>query len=401
MVLRIRHSAFRITLLSHRLLALFVLDRLLKMAAVINFFGKPRPPVPERWPSVTLLQPVTRGADSLRAALEARSGLDYPAYIQHLLVCDASDAESQAACSRWIAHWPQLDARIIAVQSSGGIALKTVKLHAGLPCAEGEVVCCVDDDVILRPDALRTMLPYLYQPDAGAVFGLACYTGWSNLPSSLMSAFVNSNALLTYIPATYLTRPFTITGHLFAARRDILERLGGFEGLERSIADDHDLARRLRAAGLQAIQTPTIYDVENHLPTLRAYFAQMKRWFVFPRQSLMPSMTRGERLVALAGSAGNFIPAILAVIAAVSRREGTVRTLAISQAIVAAVYACCELFYLKRSTPLSRRWLVNLVGLVSPLQIVAALLSGDEIEWRGRKLRIKQGGLSEEVRAGE
>jgi len=387
--------------LARWLLALFALDRLLKMAAVIHFFGKPRPPAPDSWPSVTLLQPVTRGANSLSAALNARAALEYPAHIQHLLVCDASDAESRAICRRWVARWPELDARIIAVESSGGIALKTVKLQAGLSYAEGEVVCCVDDDIILRPYAFRTMLPYLYQRKAGAVFGLACYTDWSNLPSSLMSAFVNSNALLTYIPATYLTRPFTITGHLFALRRDTLERLGDFKGLERSIADDHDLARRLRAAGLHAVQTPTIYDVENHLPTIRTYFDQMKRWFVIPRQSLMPFMTAGELLVTFVGSAGNFIPAILALIAAYRRREDAVRLLAISQAILAALYAFCELFYLKRSAPLRRRWLVNVVGLVSPLQIVAALLSSDEIEWRGRKLRIKQGGLSEKVGAGE
>lgn len=31
-----------------------------------------------------------------------------------------------------------------------------------------------------------------------------------------------------------------------------------------------------------------IYDVDDHLPTLAAYLAQMRRWFVFPRLLMAP-----------------------------------------------------------------------------------------------------------------
>jgi ceramide glucosyltransferase len=53
--------------------------------------------------------------------------------------------------------------------------------------------------------AARILIPFLYQPQVGAVFGLACYTNWRALWSSLMSGFVNANALLSYIPISYLT----------------------------------------------------------------------------------------------------------------------------------------------------------------------------------------------------
>src|SRR3954452_16632966 len=107
------------------------------MAAVIHFFARKRPTPPRPWPSVTLLQPITRGADSLRVALEARAGLDYAAHIQHLLVCDASDVENQSICRHWTSAYPHMDAQIVYVESSGGTALKTVKLMAGLPRAQG------------------------------------------------------------------------------------------------------------------------------------------------------------------------------------------------------------------------------------------------------------------------
>jgi hypothetical protein len=103
--------------LAHGLLALFALDRLLKLAAVVHFFHRSPPPVPSAWRAVTLVQPITRSpitrspitrspitrspitrsATNLRANLRARARLVYPD-VQHILICDAADQESQAAC---------------------------------------------------------------------------------------------------------------------------------------------------------------------------------------------------------------------------------------------------------------------------------------------------------------
>src|SRR5260370_29448667 len=78
---------------------LFALDRLLKMAAVIHFFRRPQPPPPSSWPAVTLLQPITRGTGNLLESLRTRARLDYPATVQHLLICDANDVETQTTLS--------------------------------------------------------------------------------------------------------------------------------------------------------------------------------------------------------------------------------------------------------------------------------------------------------------
>ncbi|MGA7731858.1 MAG: glycosyltransferase [Chloroflexia bacterium] len=383
--------------IAHTLSWAYIVERGLKLLAVAHFFNRQPPPAPAEWPGVTLLQPVTRGTSNLQAALEARVGLDYPAHIQHLLVCDTRDGKSQQVCRQWLARHPHLDAAIVQAESASGIASKTAKLQAGLAHARCDVVCCVDDDIILRPNALRAMIPYLCEQGAGATFGLACYTDWSNLPSSLMSAFVNSNALLTYIPGTYLTEPFTITGHIFAVRRRVLQDMGGFAGLETNIADDHRLAEKIRGAHLRVVQTPMIYDVQNHFGTFRKYTAQMKRWFVFPRQALIPLMTPKEQAITLALSAGNMIPSVLALIALLARKRGTLAPLARSLAAFNVAYTLCELLYLKRLTPPNRRALVSITALLSPLQIVGALLSGNDIEWRGRRLHIRRGGDFTEI----
>lgn len=385
--------------ISFTLGAIFAIDRLLKMATVVHFFSKRRPSPPDPWPSVTLIQPITQQTtrnpqSTIRNILDARASLNYPARIQHLLVCDARDEGSQAVCSDWMARFPGLDAKIVEVDwtDGNGIAPKTVKLQTGLEQAECDVVCCVDDDIIMRPDTLRTMLPYLYETKVGAVFGLACYTDWSNLPSSLMSAFVNANALLTYIPATYLTEPFTITGHIFALRREALQEIDGFRGLEHNIGDDHQTARRIRRVGLRAMQTPALYDVRNHFDSMSEYLAQMKRWFVLPRQTLMPMMTPREQAITFVGSAPTLIPGVLALLVLLTRSRSLLLTLAAMLSLFCFLYSLCESLYAGRTTPLTRWPLVPLVALVAPAQIVVALLSDSEVEWRGNRIHIERGG---------
>ena len=382
------------------LAAIYIADRLLKLAAVVHFFRQPRPSPPTAWPSVTLLQPITRSQHDLRRTLATRCALVYAAPIQHLLICDRADATSQAVCRELMANHPAWPATLILVEpDSGVIASKIAKLTAALPQATGDVLCFVDDDVALRPDALTTLVPYILEPAAGAVFGLACYTDWSTLWSSMMSAFVNANALLSYIPLAYLTEPYTITGHCFALRRSVFEAIGGLRSMEHRIDDDHELARRVRREGLRCVQTPLIYDVKNRLYSAGEYHAQLTRWFVFPRQAMLPNLTQRELAASLVGSATSLIPPLLGLLALGTRRATAWRSLALTLGVFAAVYTLCERAFLNRSTP-TRRWpLVLATALATPLHILVTFVAGEQITWRGQRLRVRKGGAFEVVSA--
>jgi ceramide glucosyltransferase len=389
----------RIDRLIWLLAALFCLDRLAKVAAVAHFFRRPPPAPPMRWPSVTLLQPITRGASGLAGNLSARLALDYPTPIQHLFVCDERDQASQAICRTVAASHPRADTQVVLVAAARGeLASKVEKMCAGLPRANGEVVCFVDDDVAPRPDALRRLLPYLGQPRAGAVFGLACYTNWRTFWSSAMSAFVNANALLSYLPLTYLAEPFTITGHCFALRRATFEAVGGLAGMDGRVDDDHELARRLRHHGLRCVQAPAIYDVDNHLPSLRAYLAQMRRWFVFPRQTMAPYLSRRERAAVALGSLGTLLPSLVALLALCSHSRRALGGLATVLGMFVAAYLHGERRYLGRATPARGLPALALAAVIAPLQIVAGLLGGDEVQWRGQRLRVRRDGTAEVLR---
>ena len=254
-------------------------DRALKLGLVARYFSRPQPDDPAVWPRVTLLQTVTRGVDGLRANLEARTRIDYPARVQHILVCDADDAEFQAICNQLSAAHPELDLRIVRVRGDGcGLASKMAKLQAGLPYATGDVLCLMDDDVAPPADGLRRLVAYLMQPGVGASFGLACYTNWSNLWSGLLSAYVNTYTLETFIAWDDLCGPIRVVGQMACYWRWPLIAAGGFDGLEGYLDDDYVLAQRLRMTRLRPMQTPVVYDINDLTRSWRDYTTKFKRW---------------------------------------------------------------------------------------------------------------------------
>lgn len=384
---------------STALAVLYAIDRTLKLAAVVDFFRRPAPPTPATWPSISLLQPITRGASDLAAVLAARGKLRYGGAIQHLLICDGQDRPSLALCQQWLASQTVGTAELVIVDGqalAGGtahpVAAKITKLQAALPRAKGEVLCFVDDDVAPRPDALAALAMHLLQPNAGAVFGLACYVNWQNTWSSLISGFVNANALISYVPLAYLTAPYTITGHIFALRRTVFDAAGGLDGMERRLDDDHELARRVRRLGLRCEQTPVVYDVDNFLATRNAYANQMQRWFTIPRVTMAPHLTRREQAITLVGAVGNLIPPLLTLLALLRRRRRAWQALAVSFGCFAAAYRFCEHGFTHGCTPLHRWPLVLVAALIAPIQALAALLGGHRFEWRGQQVRLTANG---------
>ena len=398
-----RHGTNRRALdrLAHGLLILFALERLLKLAAAWHFFhraSREPPTTIQTWPTVTLLQPITRGATLLSEALHARAALDYPAPVQHLLICDSGDNTTQQMVADFLNNHPGVQAEVVLVepdQPPAMLASKMHKLQRALPGATGEVLCFMDDDVTPRPDALRMLIPYLSQEGTGVAFGLPCFTSWHNTWSSLVSALINAHMLLNFMAVPYLTTPFRINAQVFAFRRAIFERVGGFDGLEQQIDDEFEIARRVRQHGLRAVQTTLIYDVRNDLDSAHAYSRQFKRWFVMPRQAMLPSLGLQERLIFSLLSFTLPFPSFLALLALWRRNRAARRDTALSLALFGTVYALCERRFLDRRMPLRGWLLLPIVAFWTPLHILWLLLRNSEVEWRGQRLRLRRDGRAE------
>jgi ceramide glucosyltransferase len=391
------HGALERLAIGLALLALA--DRLIKLGLLVRFFSHRRPDDPAVWPDVSLLQTVTRGIESLGANLEPRARLDYPAHVQHVLVCDAADTDSQSICKELAAAHPELDLRIVRIRHNDlGPAPKLAKLQAGLPYTTGDVLCLMDDDVSPPADALRQLVTYLMQPGVGASFGLACYTNWSNLCSSLLSSYVNTYTLETFVTWSYLSGPVRVVGQMACYWRRPLVAAGGFDGLEGYLDDDFALARRLRKTGLRPLQTPVVYDVNDPVVSWRDYASKFKRWIILPRQAMAPFLTPRQRVAAfLATPATILLPSALAAIALLTRRRIPIYALAATLGTLVAAHELTRQRFFRRAMP-RRRWPMLLYTvLVTPVHAALTLLGGSEIEWRGQRLRVFRDGHFERI----
>ncbi|MBC8136377.1 MAG: glycosyltransferase, partial [Fibrella sp.] len=279
------------------------------------------------------------------------------------------------------------------------LATKVAKMAAGTAHlgTRADVVCFVDDDIALPPDALTVLVAPLYDASpAGATFGLACQTSWDTPWESLMSGFVNANALTGYVPLIFFTPPYTVTGHVFALRRTVFEQSGGMDGLEKRFDDDHEIARRVRALGLPLAQTPLVYGVANELKSLAAYHRQMRRWFVMPRQGMASSLTTREKTVSTLLSLGNLLPSLLLLCAVFAPSRVTLSGVVLASAAFLGCYLYLETRYLPARTPYRGLLMLPLVAFLTPLHVlIALLLPGNRITWRGQTYEAQRGGALE------
>jgi ceramide glucosyltransferase len=377
-------------------LVLYILLRLFKLACIVDFFRKPPPPEPENYPTVSLIQPITAGAANIEDNLLSRLSSDYLAHLQHIWLCDESDAFHIALCRKLAAAHPDADIEIIELESKTGMASKVEKIHAGAKLTQAEVFCFIDDDIELQPTTIKDLIIYLLQPNVGATFGLASATSANTIWTKLNTLLVNSQGLPTYIPITYFTEPFTITGHLFAIPREAFELAGSFNEMENRLDDDHAIAQRLRAKGLRCVQTPMIYRVHNEFATFRDYLNQLKRWFIFPRQFIIPAASPYERFLSSILSFDVFVPPFALLLLIVFPSQIAVISFLSMLAFALAIEQFVAMRYLKINPSFAQLLLAPFVIVFVPCYILFILSFGNKsVVWRGQRLRLKHRGYFE------
>ncbi|HEV2583792.1 MAG TPA: glycosyltransferase, partial [Ktedonobacteraceae bacterium] len=373
---------------------LMLTERAWKYRMVERFFRQPIPDPIADPTLVSILQPVLSGDATLAACLERSLQLKSRYPLEVIWLADEDDSEGQRICRELMGRYPERDARLIALPPpQEGQNPKTVKLIAGAKVARGEVICVLDDDTMLPDNGLENCLPFLDQPGVGLSFGLPYYVNFASTWSSLVSCFVNSNSLLTYIPYTALTQPFTINGMFYTMRRETLASVGGFEAIERVFADDFAVAWLLRSHGYQLAQSPLLHGISTTVGGPRHYLSLMRRWFVLPRESLLRHLGWYDRtIIYLLGLVPAFFPLllVLSLLLRPSRRKLGFALLYSGYSF--SIFARLNARYLRNATPWSKVWWIPVVQLIFPAQLLIALLSPQHINWRGNIIQVERGG---------
>jgi len=372
---------------------LMLVERLWKRNALTAFFRQaPPPPAAESAQLVSIIQPVLSGDPTMAACLE--HNLQLKGAVEYIWLIDNDDDEGLRICRALRASYPDLSIQLVTVPAPpDGYNPKSFKLIEGRKVAQGDVICVLDDDTMLPTDALEVTLPFLDQPGVGLAFGLPYYVNFANGWSSMVSTFVNSNSLLTYVPYTALSQPFTINGMYYVLRSAVLDAMGGFEVIKHMFSDDFAIAHLCRSHGYSLAQTPVCHGISTQVRDAKHYFNLLQRWFVYPRESVLRYVSFRDRiLVYIFGIVPTLFP-LFALLTLLLRPSWS--KLIYSLLYFGGNWAIIDDLnktYLKRAQPAQKAWLIPIMQVLVPLQILLSFFLPQRADWRGNVVQVERGG---------
>jgi chlorobactene glucosyltransferase len=209
-----------------------------------------RRPPKRRWRSdaslISVLVPARDEAASIGACVHSLLAQDYPNF--EIIVLDDESSDGTAEIVR-------RDPRVHVIAGAprpDGWTGKNWACHQLATHARGAVLCFVDADTILSPDALSGAVGELQEHDLGLV-SLLLKTDTETVSEAVLMPMVN-HALLAFLPAALMERSAhpdlaVALGPFMMMRREAYTAAGGHAAAPEHIVDDVQLARAVKASG--------------------------------------------------------------------------------------------------------------------------------------------------------
>jgi glycosyltransferase involved in cell wall biosynthesis len=212
---------------------------------------------PVESPSVAVIVPAKNEAAGVKACLESLVGQDY-SNLRVIAVDDRSTDETGAIMDRAAAaHAERLEVMHVAVLPAGWLG----KTHAMATAARQAIaehgpdyLLFTDGDIVFRRDALRRSLVAAVASEADHFVVMPTTVAKSRGEAMLLSFFQTMSmwGVRTWRVADPRAKRDAIgVGAFNLIRRDVYQRLGGFDATPMEVLEDLTLGRRVKAAGLR------------------------------------------------------------------------------------------------------------------------------------------------------
>ena len=225
----------------------------------------------DRWPGVTVLIPAYNEEAVIATSVRAALASDYPELELIVLDDGSSDATSAAAEAAGSG-----DPRVQVLRDERNRG-KAAQLNRGFQAARHELVVATDADTHLHPLALKLLVERIERsPRIAAVAGGPHVTNRGGLLAALQ--ILEAASIIGLIRRTHglIGRVGIVAGVLGIYRRHAVLAVGGYD--DRMATEDIDLSWRLLLSGWQTDYEPNALVGMEVPTTLRALWAQRRRW---------------------------------------------------------------------------------------------------------------------------
>jgi len=263
------------------LLILVIVSVVLAIAELVNlhfFFRKSQAATPlKRCPPVSIIKAL-KGIDAhLIENLESFCNMDYPDY-EIIFAAASSDDPVIPLIHHFMSRSGQKNMKLVVDPSTIGYNPKVNNLHNGTKASTAEILIFSDSDTRATPDFIPRLIAPLEDERTGISSGIAVFRGAHGFWSRAKAITYNSTVTL-YNALWCKLIPITVGGAV-AIRRDVFEKIGGFEPIADRLADDQELGKLVSRRGYRAELVPYLVEIyEEPMPFLDL-MKQILRWLV-------------------------------------------------------------------------------------------------------------------------
>jgi len=213
-------------------------------------------------PRVSLVIATYNEEDIIGKKIENILEIDYPKDKLELVFVDSS-TDNTLQIIKSFKEKSDLNVQILEEKVRKGLASA---LNLGYRSAKGDVVIKTDCDMVLEKNSIREIVKYFSDPQVGAVTGRVIISNECNVEIGYRNIFERLRIAEANLDSTYLFNPFC------AFRRDLIEPIDS-----RSVADDAELALKIRKKGYKTVYSPNAIAYETSPTSLRGRISQKSR----------------------------------------------------------------------------------------------------------------------------
>jgi ceramide glucosyltransferase len=337
-------------------------------------------------PAITLLKPL-KGCDATTAeSLQSWFSQNYSGPTQILLgIADASDPVCKLV-REIIAKNPNCDAQFIICEQLTGANAKVAQLARLEKLAKHGLILVSDADVRVPPDFLASLAAPLRDEKVGLV---NCFYRLANPSTTAMrweAIAINADFWSQVLQSQTLKPLAFALGAAILLRRKNLQEIGGFASLANCLADDYQLGHRIAKNGHRIALCPVVAECWDAPMNGREVWKHQLRWARTIR--VCQPLPYFFSILANAGF-WSFLWLVVSLIAAKS----------FCALLTAAVFLLIRIALAqnlqRRFTPerhlVSPFWLVPVKDLLQAAIWLCAF-TGNTVEWRGRKMKLRRDG---------
>jgi ceramide glucosyltransferase len=335
-------------------------------------------------PPVSIMKSLKGLDPHMYAAFRSHCLFDYSEYELLFGVNDSGEPALELV-TRLQREFPQRRIRVILCPKTLGLNGKVSTLAQMLPQAKHEHILINDSDIVAPPDYLRRVMRPFADERVGMVTSLYRGLAGNTLPSKLEALGLSTDFMGGVLVAREMEGGVRFAlGATMATTKKVLQAIGGLEPLCDYLGDDYELGARTAAAGYKVELSGVV--VETALPdyNFHSFWMHQLRW---------ARNVRDRRSAQYFGLIVTFGLAwgILAVLAA-PRAWWTWAALAVVAFLrVAAALSVGRGVLADPDIPRDL-WLLPVRDFIA-LAVWFASFASNKIEWRGRKLRVRNGKL--------